>query len=199
MGQIELIKTLETLARNHQKKIFLVREVASLLSLSRPAAAMLLIRAEKNGLVFRVKNLWVNLLNSPSLLEVATTLYSPSYLSLESALFHHQRLSQSPKGGITLITLGRPAKIKTPLGNIRYFHMKEKLFFGFNIDRIAYPEKAWLDLIYLRGLKGRSEILSEEIDLAGFNQKRLSRFATCFPSWVGNLSKKIIISLRRRA
>lgn len=195
MGQIELIKTLETLAQNHKKKVFFVREIASLLSLSRPAAAMLLIRAEKKGIVFRIKNLWVNFLNPPSLLEVAIALYSPSYLSLESALFHHQCLSQSPKGGITLVTSGRPFKIKTPLGNIRYFHMKEKLFFGFNIHRIAYPEKAWLDLVYLRGLKGRSKILSEEIDLDGFNQKRLSRFATCFPSWVSNLSKKVMSSL----
>ncbi|MEK7790637.1 MAG: hypothetical protein AAB309_03315 [Deltaproteobacteria bacterium] len=195
MGQIELIKTFEILARNHKKKVFFLREIASLLSLSRPATAMLLIRAEKKGIVFRVKNLWVNFLNSPSLLEVAIALYSPSYLSLESALFHHQCLSQSPKGGITLVTSGRPFKIKTPLGNIRYFHVKEKLFFGFNIHRIAYPEKAWLDLVYLRGLKGRSKILSEEIDLDGFNQKRLFRFATCFPSWVSNLSKKVISSL----
>lgn len=191
MGQIELIKTINSLSQDYKKKVFSVREMASLLFLSRPAAAMLLIRAEKKGIVFRVKNLWVNYLNPPSLLEVALALYSPSYLSLESALFHHQCLSQSPKGGLTLVTPGRPFKVKTPLGNIQFFHINEKLFFGFDVHRIAYPEKAWFDLVYLRGLKGRSKILSEEIDLDGFNQKRLFRFTTCFPSWVSNLSKKV--------
>lgn len=190
MGQVELIKAMEILSRNHQKKVFFAREIASLLSLSRPAAAMLLIRAEKKGIVFRIKNLWVNHLNPPTILEVALALYSPSYLSLESALFHHQCLSQSPKGGITLVTSGRPLKIKTPLGNIRYFHMKEKLFFGFDVHRIAYPEKAWLDLVYLRGLKGRSDILSEEFYFDGMNKKRLSTFSARFPSWVNHLSKK---------
>lgn len=190
MGQIEFIKTINALSQNYKKKVFSVREIASLLSLSRPAAAMLLLRAGKKGLVFRVKNLWVNCLNPPSILEVALALRSPSYMSLESALFHHQCLSQSPKGGLTLVTQGRPVKIKTPLGNILYFHVNEKLFFGFDVHRIAYPEKAWLDLVYLRGLKGRSKILSEEIYVDGMNKKRLSHFVTRFPSWVAKLSKR---------
>jgi len=191
MGQVDLIKTLETLSRDFKKKVFNVREIASLLSLSRPAAAMLLMRAEKKGLVFRIKNLWVNHLNPPSLLDVAFALYSPSYLSLESALFYHQCLSQSPKGGLTLVTSGRPFKIKTPLGNIRYFHTKENLFFGFDVHRMAYPEKAWLDLVYLRGLRGRSHILSEEIYFDRLNKKKIFNLAQRFPSWVHDLSKKL--------
>jgi len=190
MGQIDLIKILNVLAKDHKKKIFSVREVATLLSLSRPAAAMLLIRAEKNGLVFRVKNVWVNLLNPPELLEIAFTLVSPSYLSLESALFHHQCLSQSPKGWLTLVTISRPCTIICPLGNIQYFHVKEKLFFGFDIQRIAYAEKALLDLIYLRGLKGRTNIISEEIYCDRFNKKKTSKFLKHFPLWVRSILDK---------
>jgi hypothetical protein len=192
MSQIDLIKILESHSKDFGKKFFFIREIASLLSLSSPAAAMLLMRAEKNGLVFRVKNLWVNNLNQPTLFEIALTLSSPSYLSLESALFYHQCLSQSPKGALSMVACGRPFKVKTPLGDIRYFHLREKLFFGFDSHRIAYPEKAWLDLIYMRGLRGRSRILFEDVYFDRLSEKKISRLALRFPPWVHDLSKKII-------
>jgi len=191
MGQIDLIKVLDILARENKKKVFSIRDISSLLDLSRPAAAMLLIRAQKNGIVFRVKNIWVNLLNPPDLLEVALVLVSPSYLSLESALFYHQCLSQSPKGRLSLITQGRPYKITCPLGNIQYFHLKKKLFFGFDTQRIAHPEKALLDLVYLRGLKGRKNIISEEIYFDTLNKKKFIRLAKFFPTWVSDYLLKL--------
>ena len=86
-----------------------------------------------------------------------------------------------------MISAGRPQKITCPLGNIQYFHMQEKLFFGFDTRRMAYAEKAFCDLIYLRGLRGRSDILSEEIYLDRFNEKKLFKFAKHFPSWVSHL------------
>ena len=192
MSQIDLIKELENLSRNFNKKNFSVREIAMLLSISVPAAAMLLIRAEKKDLVFRVKNLWINKLNQPSLQEIAFALYSPSYMSLESALFYHQCLSQSPKGRITLITSGRPQKIWTPVGNIQYFHVIKRLFYGFDAHRMAYPEKAWLDLIYLRGLQGREHIISEDIYVENLKTRKILEFARFFPPWVYDLSKKTL-------
>lgn len=184
MGQVDLIKALEILAHQYKKKVFSIRDISALLGQSRPAAAMLLLRAQKKGHVFRVKNIWVNLLNGPDLLEVALALISPSYLSMESALFYHQCLSQSPKGRLSLITPGRPSKIDCPLGNIQYFHLQKKLFFGFDAQRIACAEKAFLDLVYLRGLKGRKHILSEEIYFDRLNRKKMIQLAKYFPVWV---------------
>ncbi|MBI2027685.1 MAG: hypothetical protein HYS98_07800 [Deltaproteobacteria bacterium] len=192
MSQLDLIKILNVLSSEHKKKVFTLRDIASLLHLSRPAAAMQLLRAQKKGLVFRVKQIWINMLNPPDLLEVALALVSPSYLSLESALFYHQFISQSPKGGISLVTPGRPYKIVCPLGMIQYFHIQKKLFFGFDLMRRAYPEKALLDLIYFRGLKNRTHIFFEEIYMDRINKKKLFSFAKHYPSWVLDFLKKII-------
>lgn len=181
MTSLKLVQLLQKLARDHRKKVFTLRDMASLGGESRPAAAMTLVRAAKKGLIGRVGNLWINLMDPPELLEVALALPSPSYLSFESALYRQGLLSQSPRGELTLATAGRSRLLRTPLGSIRMIHLKPSLFFGFDGNRIAFPEKAWLDLLYLRGRRGRTGLATEEFYLEGLDRKRLIKFARSFP------------------
>ena len=184
MTQLDLAKLLQKMAREHDKRIFTLREIAALAGISRPAAGMLLLRAEKNGVVARVVNCWINRSDPPDLSDLAFALASPSYLSFESALYRHGLLSQSPRGGLTVAVTGRPRVVESPWGSIRFIHLQRPLFFGFDSNRIAFPEKAWLDLVYIRGRRGRDQMLSEEVYLDRLNARRLRDFARRFPPWV---------------
>ena len=55
-----------------------------------------------------------------------------------------------------MVTAGRPLLIDSPVGRIRYRHVKREIFFGYSEEVsgkqsafIASPEKALLDLLYL--------------------------------------------------
>lgn len=183
MTLVRLIQIMQTLARDHKKRVFTLREISALTQSARAASAMMLLRAAQKGLVARVGNLWLNMMDPPELLEVAQSLPSPSYLSFESALFRHGILSQAPRGALTMASTGRPRIVQTPLGIIRFIHLKPSLFFGFDADRIAFPEKAWLDLIYIR--RGCKNLITEEFDLSGLKSKSVKRFIEKFPDWVG--------------
>lgn len=187
MTQVELLQLMHMLARRHNKKVFFLKEIAAWGGETRAAAAMTLLRAAKKGLVGRVGNLWFNLLDPPELLEVALSLVSPAYLSFESALYRRGALSQSPRGELTLATSRRPRRFATPLGVIRYIHLKSGLFFGFGADRIASAEKAWLDLIYIRGRQGRRALVSERFYPKRLRAAKLRKMGGPYPAWVKEL------------
>lgn len=184
MKLAELVKTLHALEQKHHKKIFGVREVASLLNVTNAAAAMALLRSEKHGLVWRINNLWINRLSPPTLEELALSLYSPSYISFESALHKRGILSQSPRAALTLATTKRPRQLATPLGAIQFIHIKTSLFFGFDAQRLAYSEKAYLDLLYIRSKKIKNWEFPETLYLAELNRRRLKDYAKSYPNWI---------------
>lgn len=184
MKLTELVKTLNILEQSHKKRVFSLREIASLLNTTKAAAAMALLRGARNGLLWRVRNLWINRLNPPTLEEVALSLYSPSYISFESALYKRGILSQSPRGALTVATTGRSRQLTTPLGNIHFIHIKNSLFFGFDSQRLAYPEKAYLDLLYIRHRKMKDWEFSETLYTTELNRRRLKTYAKAYPAWV---------------
>lgn len=191
MTQIELIQIFQRMARTYSKRLFTLSEIAVLAGATRPAVAMTLIRAEKKGLVSRVGNWWINRLDPPKQEELAFALASPSYISFENALYHHGVISQSPLGSLNLAVRGRPRLIRSPLGSIRLIHLKPSLFFGYDANRIAYPEKAWLDLLYIRGRKGHRNILTEKVYFDRLNPRKVRFFERKFPSWVRDLNKNL--------
>lgn len=184
MNLVDFLQILQTLAKTHGKRVFLLREIAALSGASRPATGMTLLRAQKKGLVFRVGNLWVNRADPAPLEEIALALRSPSYISFESALYRRGVLSQSPRGALTLATPRRSGSFVTPLGTIRFIHLKNDLIFGYDETRLAYSEKAWLDLVYIRGRSGRRILWTEQFYPETLNRKRLKQFAGHFPLWV---------------
>jgi hypothetical protein len=198
MTLIQLVQLMQKLAREHDKRAFTLREMSSLRGESRTGTAMTLLRAARKGLVARVGKLWLNLMDPPDLLEVGLSLVSPSYLSFESALYRLGVISQAPRGPMTMATARRSRLFETPLGSIRFFHLKPALFFGFDERRIALSEKAWLDLLYIRGLKGRRSLITEEIYPGHLDRKAVRRAARRFPCWVRDLAETYSSSPSRR-
>ena len=92
---------------------------------------------------------------------LANFIYSPSYISLESALNYYSIIPDIPFA-ITSVTINKTKKFKTKdYGVFYYSHLKPDLFFGFKsilVEKkysynIALPEKALFDYLYLKGRK----------------------------------------------
>jgi len=92
---------------------------------------------------------------------LANFIYSPSYISLETALNYHGIIPDIPFE-VTSVTINKTKvfKIKN-YGVFSFHHLKSNLFFGFEIIRseknyiynMAFPEKALFDYLYLRAKK----------------------------------------------
>jgi predicted transcriptional regulator of viral defense system len=87
---------------------------------------------------------------------IANVLRKNSYVSLQSALAHHGLIPEHVPV-VTSVTTARPEHLRTPMGSYLFKHVKMAFFFGYrqvNVARlqqarVATPEKALLDLVYL--------------------------------------------------
>ncbi len=98
---------------------------------------------------------------------IASILKKPSYLSLEKALEHHHLIPESVPV-YTSVTPKGPARFISELGSFNYRHIQPSLFWGYEsvtVRRqtafIATPEKALLDLIYLKAGEISGDYLEE--------------------------------------
>jgi len=100
-------------------------------------------------------------------LYLANQLFHPSYVSLESALSFHGMI---PEGvtQVTSVSTRKTARFSNRLGIFVYSNIKNSLLWGYKQHRlgkvaalIATPEKALLDLVYLRKgeLKSAEELM----------------------------------------
>jgi len=118
---------------------------------------------------------------------IANTIYSPSYLSFESALSRYGILSQS----VYILTFATQKKsLKKILGNIEveYRQINKSLFGDYKKDGellIATPEKALLDSLYFVSW-GKMQLSLKSLDLKEINK-----------SMIINLSKKFPLRTRR--
>ncbi len=91
----------------------------------------------------------------PFLYYAANVLYSPSYISLESALSWYGFLTESVFHPVSCSTLKTQAFYTSRAGFL-YHHIKRKMYFGYRLESwekvryaIADPEKALVDSLYL--------------------------------------------------
>lgn len=102
------------------------------------------------------------------LFNIANSLKSPSYVSLQSALSWHGLIPEFVPA-ITSITTARPQVIETPLGRLEYRHVNKNFFCGYQkvelSERqqafVAIAEKALFDLVYLTPGGDQKEFLKE--------------------------------------
>lgn len=110
------------------------------------------------------------LINSDSIIaaterfSLANLLYEPSYVSLESALSFHGMIPEAVQQ-VTSVGTRKTARFLNQLGTFTYASIKRELFWGvrrYKLQRstalIATPEKALLDLVYLRRGEFKSAI-----------------------------------------
>ena len=131
---------------------------------------------------------------------IANKLLEPSYISLESALRYYNLIPEVVFL-TTSVTTRKTKLLKTPIGDFQYRKVKEKLFFGYriiNAGQIAYkiadPEKALLDFLYLRSdIKSEGDIFELRINGESYreviDQNKLKQYMEAFNSKA--LNKKI--------
>jgi len=167
------------------KKLFRTADFVTLLGARKNTVRVELSRLAARGLIVRIaKGLYANPYNPPSPEEVAMVLRSPAYISLETALARHGILSQSPVT-ITLITTDLPFTFHALQRTFEYHHIQRPYFTGFRDQgafNLACPEKALLDLVYLRFCRTRElgerrlRSLIEDMNLGLINRRSLRRY-----------------------
>ena len=90
------------------------------------------------------------------LFEIANRIYPPSYVSFEMALSYYGLIPESVFA-ITSASTRKTSRFSTSIGEFLYRTIRPRLFFGFEIMqnkgmsfKIAQPEKAFLDLLYIK-------------------------------------------------
>ena len=117
----------------------------------------------------------------PHPFQVANRLVVGSYVSLEMALRYYSLIPEHV-AVVTSVTTGRPRECENEFGRFLFRHLHPRCFFGMEYrlitDRqyayVAYPEKALLDLIYLRK-GGDSPDFIQSLRLQNLEQLDLDR------------------------
>jgi predicted transcriptional regulator of viral defense system len=112
-----------------------------------------------------------------ALKEIASQIYQPSYIGLQSALTYYRFIPEAVFQ-ITNITTRRNKTIRTPVGVFHYRAVKPGLFFGYNaVDMengsffISDPEKTLLDYLYFLPHADKKDSLED----ARFNLEEIRR------------------------
>jgi len=144
---------------HNNKKIFSLNDLKVLTDENISSISVQLSRLSRSGLIKNpIKGWYTNPFNSPNSEELSMVIRVPSYLSLEYALSRHGILSQDVHT-FTLITTKLPHTFQNDDDIFEYHQVKRPLFWGFKREgsiQIAEPEKALLDLIYIRYSRKRN-------------------------------------------
>lgn len=139
--------------------VFQTSDAAACLNIDSAHASKLLARLSSAGHLFHLsRGLWAfkGRVEPLALPEYLTNPF-PSYISLQSALYYHDMISQIP--AITYaVSISRTKRYETPLGVVSIHHVNPSFFFGFEsmgrgIAKMASPEKALIDFLYLSPAK----------------------------------------------
>ncbi|MEK7849347.1 MAG: hypothetical protein AAB213_00790 [Candidatus Omnitrophota bacterium] len=150
-------------------------------------------RWQKSGKLIPLKNGLYILANAyrkvePQEFYIASLLKTPSYVTMEKALEYHDMIPEAV-AVYTCVTTKRQGRFETPIGVFDYRHIKTSYFWGYDSvtlnDQTAFvasPEKALLDLIYLKNIKVSQGYL-EELRLQNIDDidlKKLMAYARRF-------------------
>lgn len=183
---MKIDKWLDFFKKNTNKKLFSLSDLVLLTGEDKSSLSVQLSRLVKSGMIEHpVRGWYVNPFQTPSKEELAMVIRHPSYLSIEYALSKHGILSQNVFT-FTLVTTKLPYIYRTDDHVFEYHQVKRSLFWGYLKEGsvlIADPEKALLDLIYIRFVRGRDmksnalDSFMDDMYLEEIDGKKLFRYA----------------------
>jgi predicted transcriptional regulator of viral defense system len=176
MNQGEALRRLREL----DTPFFTTGDIATLLRLSAGTANKAASRLAKSGLLLHLARARWALSDKVNPLAIPRHLAAPypTYISLQTALFHYGMISQIPQV-IYAVTVAKTRRWSTPLGVISLHQVAPDFFFGYepmgsdNVQ-IATPEKALLDILYLSPNRSRLFSRLPEVELPrDFSREKL--------------------------
>ena len=175
--------------RRFGKPVVTTGDVAVRLRTTLSAASRILGRLESSGLVTALRRgLWslrsdIEPLALPELLTVPF----PAYVSLQSALYFHGMISQVPQV-IFVTSLGRTRRVATSIATYSIHRLVPEFFGGYRTDpsqevKMATPEKALLDFLYLAAARSRLFARLPELELPrGFSIRKCRHWIARIPA-----------------
>ena len=167
------MKLIDIYAKLRELKIPFLRtqDVAAYLDISINHANKILFRISSAKQIIHIKRgIWVFPDLDPLMLPILLTDPSPTYISLQTALYYHGMISQIPSI-IYAVSLARTHVYKTPIASVSIHHIQPSFFFGYEeinnnpLLKIASPEKALIDIFYLSQTKTRLFHSLPEVEL----------------------------------
>lgn len=155
-------------------------DAMAILAINKDHASHVLSRLGASGHLIRLKRgLWAHADGGIDSLSIsgAITAPFPSYVSLQTALYYHGMVSQIPDRTYC-ISIARTHSVATQIGTFSIHHVCEEFFFGYEETgtgsvKMATPEKALLDFLYLGPAKTRLFAALPELELPrGFSATR---------------------------
>jgi hypothetical protein len=162
--------------------------VAKELGLSEHVVRQGLVNQEPRGLVEHLgkKTFLIRNSRDASGRELINKLRPEAYLSLETVLRESGISTQTPKI-LTCVTTGTVGEFRSKSFAIVYHRISPKLFWGFHEKRTLYgsykvaePEKALLDWIYLLRQRGLPAA-TDELDVSEIDRAKLLDYANKYP------------------
>ena len=137
---------------------------------------VILGRLERRGLIRRITKNWYAIAPC-NMWEIISMVFPSAYISMEWALNYHEIIDQKINI-ITLVWLGKTKTVRTRHYSFELHKISRDLHFGFDERLIAEPEKALLDLIYIR------KKVPPELNVELLDRKKLKKYALRFPRYV---------------
>ncbi len=165
--------------------VFSPREFYDVFGIPPKTGSVFISRNLKSGLFLKLRNNYYMLKDSrPPLYLIASKLYRPSYVSLESALSHYGIIPEVVYA-VTSVTTKPTREFKTPRAVFSYQRIKKGVFAGYgpvliegNVVLLAQPEKALADYLYFVDLKKIS--LNDRLNLKNIRKDKLLEFIGAF-------------------
>jgi predicted transcriptional regulator of viral defense system len=169
------------------KPVFTTGDAALHLGMTRSAASRALSRLAGAGLVLSIRRgLWsLETQLDPLRLPEYLTAPFPAYVSLQTALQLHGMISQLPRV-IYVASLAPTRRIKTRIADYSIHRLAPTFFAGFVTTpggvRLASPEKALLDTLYLIPARSRLFATLPEVEIPRtFDRKAARRWSEQIP------------------
>ncbi len=156
------MKLIEAYAKLRSLKLpfILTQDASAYLEISVSYAAKILTRlAEVKQIIHIAHGKWIfpdtDILALP---EILTSPF-PAYISLQTALYFHGMISQIPST-VYAVSVARTRFYTSAIADVSIHHIQPEFFFGYEEKqngsyKIATPEKALIDLLYLSPGKSR--------------------------------------------
>jgi predicted transcriptional regulator of viral defense system len=189
------------------KRVVTTNDVTLALRVERSAATQTLKRLAAAGLLKKIRHgLWaVDPALDPLLLPEHLTAPLPSYVSFQSALYLRGMLSQVPE--VTYVaSLAQTRRVKTTLGVFSIHRLAPTFFGGYETlkdsgVRLAAPEKALMDILYLGPTRSRLFAELPEIEIPrSFDKRKALEWVARIPAGPRRMSveRRLDRLLRRR-
>jgi len=191
MNTIKLLRKLE----NTGKAYYTPADMAKITGLSGTALKVRVSRLKKAGVI---ESAGRGIYTVPGVKadpeKAANDALYPSYISFGSALSKYGVVSEVPY--VLEFATTKPTRRKKIGGmNVLYRKLRKELFFGYSLAGgvfIAEPEKAFLDLLYMKVMGKEKGLEPDKIDRGKINRKKAMAYASKFPERVRTAADRLL-------